>query len=184
LIEAQRKEDEEKKVSTSNDLSDIMQKFEEDRCDLYILLVGKFEHCGELQHHTIMAGPHAGKLNYKQMWRHKHSSYEFLWHRQYCKTNFVNHRLYKATRMIISRKWARHKLLAKIMQYGKKSADASDVNTVYLREIDMVERVFAGVRFKTPLSIFDKFSCDSTSRCLTLSILHHTYWSMLESWRF
>jgi hypothetical protein len=91
---------------------------------------------------------------------------------------------YKATCTIISRKWARHKLLAKIMQYGKKSADASDVNTVYLREIDMVERVFAGVRFKTPLSIFDKFSCDSTSRCLTLSILHHTYWSLLESWRF
>jgi hypothetical protein len=104
LIEAQRKEDEETKVSASNDLSDIMQKFEEDHCGPYILLVGEFEHCGELQHHTIMAGPHAGKLNYKQMWRHKHSSYGFLWHRQFGKTNFVNDRLYKATRMIISRK--------------------------------------------------------------------------------
>ncbi len=104
LIEAQCKEDEEKKVSTSNDLLDIMWKFEEDCCDLYILLVGEFEHCGELQHHTITAGPHTGKLNYKQMWRHKHSSYEILWHRQYGKTNFVNDRLYKATRTIISRK--------------------------------------------------------------------------------
>jgi hypothetical protein len=87
LIEAQRKEDEEKKVSVSDDLLDIMQKFEEDRCDPYVLLVGKFEHCGELQHHTITSGPHAGKLNYKQMWRHKHSSHEFFGHRQYGKTN-------------------------------------------------------------------------------------------------
>ncbi len=120
LIEAQCKGDEEKKVSASNDLSDIMWKFEEDRCDLFILLVGKFEHCGELQHHTITASPHTGKLNYKQMWRHNHSSYEFIWHRQYGKTNFFNDRLYKATRTIISRKWAGHKCLAKIMQYGNK----------------------------------------------------------------
>jgi hypothetical protein len=88
LIEAKGKEDEEKKVSETDDLLNTMQKFEEDRCDPYILSVGVFEHCGELQHHTITAGPHAGKLNYKQMWRNKHSSYEFLWHRQYSKTNF------------------------------------------------------------------------------------------------
>ncbi len=56
LIEARRKEDEETMVSASDDSSNIMRKFEEARCDPYILLVGKFEHCGELQHHTITAG--------------------------------------------------------------------------------------------------------------------------------
>jgi hypothetical protein len=158
LIEAQPKEDKEKKVSASNDLLDIMRRFAEDHCDLYVLLVGKFEHWGELQHHTITAGPHTGKLNYKQMWRHKHSSYDFLWHKQYGKTNFVKEKLYKATRMIISRKLDSHKCLTKIMQYGKKPLDASDVNVVYPREIDMVKRVFAvfaGVGSKTSLSIFD-----------------------------
>ncbi len=60
--------------------------------------------------------------------------------------------------MIISRKWAGHECLAKIMQYGKKSVDASDVNAVYMSEIDMVKRVsavLAEVGSKTPLSIFD-----------------------------
>jgi hypothetical protein len=71
---------------------------------------------------------------------------------------FVNDRLYKATRTIISRKWDGHECLGKIMQYGKKSVGASDVNAIYLRKIYMVKcasAIFAGVRSKTPLSIFD-----------------------------
>ena len=92
-----RKEEEYQMVTESCDLSDIFQTMEDDHCDAYPLLVNEFEALGDLVGHTIVSGPNVGKINQKQMWRHKHSNHEFLWHRQFGKTIFVHNLLYKAT---------------------------------------------------------------------------------------
>ena len=70
-----RKEEESQKVTESCDLSDILQKMEDDRCDAYSFLVNQFEAFGYLVGHTIVSGPNVGKTNQKQMWRHKHSNH-------------------------------------------------------------------------------------------------------------
>ena len=88
-----RKEEESQKVTESCDLSNILQKMEDDHRDAYSPLVNEFEAFRDLVGHNIVSGPNVGKTNQKQMWRHKHSNHEFLWHRQFSKASFVRDRL-------------------------------------------------------------------------------------------
>ena len=73
-----QKEEESQKVTESCDLSDILQKMEDDHCDAYYLLVNEFKAFGDLVGHTIVSGPNVGKTNQKQMWSHKYSNHEFF----------------------------------------------------------------------------------------------------------
>ena len=69
---AQKQEEEDHKVKSSEDKSDLVRKFNKDKVSGYNLLLDEFvpvegEGVG-LKKHMIQSGDHKGKMNYKQEW--------------------------------------------------------------------------------------------------------------------
>lgn len=122
IMEARRVEDETLKVWAVDDLMDIMKKMGE-QAKAYSLLMLEFEPHSALEHHTMTSGPNQGKVNIKQIWKHKHSSYTFMWHRQFGKPAFQTDRLWKAARAIISKNADGHERLSLILKYSKKTCN-------------------------------------------------------------
>ena len=99
LTEEIPKEEDAKKASASDDADELIKKADE-RCHACALLVAKFESSGTLQEHKVVRGVSAGKVNYKQVWKHIHSGHEFLWHCQLGKEAFEIIKVWKAARTI------------------------------------------------------------------------------------
>ena len=154
---AKRKAEEAAVVRVATDVSDLKAKFD-NKAEPFSLMVAEFESQGEVMEHAITSGPHLGKINFKQQWRHKHSEYSFLWHHQLGKSSFQRDRLYKAVRVIINKRDNGHERLSLIMQYSDMPTSSTSEHAKYPRDVDMVNRVlavFAAVGCKLPLSVFD-----------------------------
>ena len=132
-------------MTDSCDLSEILQKMEDDHCDAYSLLVNEFEAFGDLVGHTIVSGPNVGKTYKKQMWRHKYSNHEFMRHRKFGKTIFFCDWLYKATQHIIAEDLPGHERLLLCMQYGGNDVEA----------IHRVNVIITAVGSMNTLSVFN-----------------------------
>lgn len=166
--QAKRKEEEAATMRDGNDVSDLKGKFDRNM-DSWSLILAEFFGDGEVMEHTINSGPDQGKINYKQIWTHKHSGYNFTWHRKVGKTAFQRDRLYKAARVIINKKSPGYERLTLIMNYGEKSTSSSDGHSKYPRGVDMVKRVgavFAAVGTKLPLGVFDNHHFSAYIRSL------------------
>lgn len=146
-------------VVESRDVSNVLNKMQEDWCDAYALLVNESELIGVLQGHTPVFEPNSCKLNYKQMGHRKCSGHKFAWYWQSWKTSFVCDRLYKVARVIIEKNLSGHEWVLLVMKYRKKHVNVGSEIAYYPREEDMVNRVntvCASIGSKCALSVFDK----------------------------
>ena len=81
--ETQRKKEEEERIMSSDDVSDLDRRFYDDGVTGYKLLLSEFESVEGLKEHVIGRGKNMGKTNYKQEWSKSAILYFHKFHRAY-----------------------------------------------------------------------------------------------------